>query len=1044
MKKPYLSMVLMLASAMTGFAATTEADFNAAQQAAIAKMASWSTASPYAPDAFSKGLANLVNTKYSAYPNGDAAVKAVDEILATTLSEAREELNKKVGTIFVTITTDALTARPVDGGNLVGTVYGYRYEDREFKTYNKVCQGSAWLFYQQCNDNAYHGMRNNVAYYIASQPVPDAEDEFFISPFNSYDYQPNMNVDFADNGKMEIRCAGKYIGTDEAGGLAYFDSFSPATSWTFTRAYDKKCDLPRRSTAEDPVWYVIRNASLPNDGYLASQFPDWKGLAIKPMGNNTMWRFDENAYGVENEWVSPVCKNGAYLLYLTSNHAISSDNRREGYDIMTFTVIDGYEDYGVMIWCGRESVCMNFQNATSYDAKKGCPYLLTKAPGGVDATFGNSYTIDIQWLRPDVFGDKSACWTFEEASDAGLFDFLNKRTQYANEVSAYASSQPWLHAEIQGAADMIKATEYDDYENSEAAIAAMRSMADQFLAALPGKLLAEASAGEKYFSISNGRRKDSGNTAGWMLSTDAAGKIVTTTATAPDAGATWQIEKVTDTTFRLKNREGYYLGSVRTGQAATTTKTASSAGSYSFALAGGRIVFSGTRSCLYLDDADGSLAAATAEDPGSRWILKNVTVLPENSLEVSDISDQLLYNIISVSEPLTYLEGIGDRYYNYARGYLNDGCYWFLDIPEDGEGYRFNSHRYASEGVRMCRQTDGVGNYGAPIDYFGSRVDGKYTLDYWYCIPLIYNDSLVYQISYCYPPEGNCCISRVMENGVMTYSSADDVENTAWYFRRVPKIDHEALFNQERYRLLPSLEAFLRVQPFAKELLEEARDYTASVKMTEFGPDSYSANPALTNYVSGIIEKAKWTLEDEPRGCAVYFKNVRRDGNNTAPYLAAVNGFANTVDLTDDTKASATWNLEYYNNGRYRLVNDNGEYLGPMSSSVEIVSDASQAGLYFIDFRNNYMTLADRNNPDNGLNVDQSGNNACVYGSDDAGSRWTIELVRLNGISAVSGDAADGVVEYYDLRGIRVNPADMAPGLYLERRGNRVSKILVK
>lgn len=56
----------------------------------------------------------------------------------------------------------------------------------------------------------------------------------------------------------------------------------------------------------------------------------------------------------------------------------------------------------------------------------------------------------------------------------------------------------------------------------------------------------------------------------------------------------------------------------------------------------------------------------------------------------------------------------------------------------------------------------------------------------------------------------------------------------------------------------------------------------------------------------------------------------------------------------------------------------------------------------------------------------------------------------LNGESSgveppvVDGGVVDGPAEYYTIGGVRVNGESLAPGLYIERRGNQVRKILVK
>lgn len=47
--------------------------------------------------------------------------------------------------------------------------------------------------------------------------------------------------------------------------------------------------------------------------------------------------------------------------------------------------------------------------------------------------------------------------------------------------------------------------------------------------------------------------------------------------------------------------------------------------------------------------------------------------------------------------------------------------------------------------------------------------------------------------------------------------------------------------------------------------------------------------------------------------------------------------------------------------------------------------------------------------------------------------------------SGISGIAADNAqVEYYNLNGVRVNGDNMAPGLYVKRQGNKVSKVIIR
>lgn len=48
------------------------------------------------------------------------------------------------------------------------------------------------------------------------------------------------------------------------------------------------------------------------------------------------------------------------------------------------------------------------------------------------------------------------------------------------------------------------------------------------------------------------------------------------------------------------------------------------------------------------------------------------------------------------------------------------------------------------------------------------------------------------------------------------------------------------------------------------------------------------------------------------------------------------------------------------------------------------------------------------------------------------------------GIGSVEIDNSNAPVEYFDIRGVRVNPDALAPGLYIRRQGSDVSKILVR
>lgn len=64
----------------------------------------------------------------------------------------------------------------------------------------------------------------------------------------------------------------------------------------------------------------------------------------------------------------------------------------------------------------------------------------------------------------------------------------------------------------------------------------------------------------------------------------------------------------------------------------------------------------------------------------------------------------------------------------------------------------------------------------------------------------------------------------------------------------------------------------------------------------------------------------------------------------------------------------------------------------------------------------------------------------------DLGESTSSNVVRVgkSGIDAVVADGDDAEAEYFDLRGVRVNPSALTPGIYVVRRGASASKLLVR
>ncbi len=68
-----------------------------------------------------------------------------------------------------------------------------------------------------------------------------------------------------------------------------------------------------------------------------------------------------------------------------------------------------------------------------------------------------------------------------------------------------------------------------------------------------------------------------------------------------------------------------------------------------------------------------------------------------------------------------------------------------------------------------------------------------------------------------------------------------------------------------------------------------------------------------------------------------------------------------------------------------------------------------------------------------------------VNGKEAYGEAFNInETGGLTGIESVSAEGAEGVRELYNLQGVRVSEAEAAAGVYIERRGGKVAKVVIR
>lgn len=79
-----------------------------------------------------------------------------------------------------------------------------------------------------------------------------------------------------------------------------------------------------------------------------------------------------------------------------------------------------------------------------------------------------------------------------------------------------------------------------------------------------------------------------------------------------------------------------------------------------------------------------------------------------------------------------------------------------------------------------------------------------------------------------------------------------------------------------------------------------------------------------------------------------------------------------------------------------------------------------------------------------------SGNNHNIYvknvvnGKEVEGEAINVKEGVLTGVEAVAAEGAEGVRELYNLQGVRISEAEAVPGVYVERRGGKVAKVVIR
>ena len=91
----------------------------------------------------------------------------------------------------------------------------------------------------------------------------------------------------------------------------------------------------------------------------------------------------------------------------------------------------------------------------------------------------------------------------------------------------------------------------------------------------------------------------------------------------------------------------------------------------------------------------------------------------------------------------------------------------------------------------------------------------------------------------------------------------------------------------------------------------------------------------------------------------------------------------------------------------------------------------------------------DEANGEHVIPVSESGTLSYYAVHTATGTQGATESVKVTktattAIDAIGTDAAEGEAEYFDIRGVKVNIDNAAPGLYIRRQGTTATKVIVK
>lgn len=1026
MRKVLLFLLVLVASTTAAFAASVSGGRELTWQEAVNRLEMMVQASPFGHMALTNGMREITST-----PNGQTA--AVKAIYAKAVAGANVELNENLYRVRVTIANVGVNKDNADKPLLLG-VANSENSNCDFKLTDTQANVSIWRF--NIASEGKYTIACNVGQYIGykeNEYSPDNEKEIDLCPTTDMDQMYEFNVAYAENGEgVTFSIGGKYLSMDANGKFSFVNEVTDNAVWKLSRAYDEKLDLPVLSTDANPVYYTLENESK---GLMTVE---GSYINCKPLDEHSYWYFVDagekiGSFRLKNK------KDNYGITYTTANGRIRAKQNVES-NSMLFIMLEGNEAHGWSVSCHPTDHLTTYGYQTNH--------ALMYDPGN-DWVCGGAPRFNMNNIP--LFTWNVAAANNESGSEE---DFINLKAALIQLYTYYKLQSPWCESFLKNTIAELNAFDIKNYTSVDKALEALetygKNAADKFFTQINKEALGYN------VKISNVRRFQHANvsTLGHYLTAVGEGdKLTLNTVNSLERGpGFWNIEAVEGkkNAFRLRNQNGIYLCNVTNNVPVATTTNAEEAGLYcllpydSFIrIANADLKGSG----LNFDTNGNTLVGYDYKDDGSTWSFESVAIIPhtEGMPKISDNTNKYLYLVRSATDEKDYLEFDADGIGLSHRPLSSASYCYFVPASDGSDGVQIVCEEY---GTRLC--------YSPVSNYFYSRISGWDTNPNFnlYIVP---NGTVpegttgagqtCFSISHKYPSDGPTCISNLSKDNKHDYyiscGLATDWQHTGWIFEETETINHEEIFKQNVRNLLAEIESYSKAIPWAHDMIEELREKVENAKMTDYAEQTPAAVNGLLNDYNQSIMQIEEQLELEPEDAWVSISNVRRLGNKEAgAYLTVKNGYLNTSDaLTDAGK----WQMKYHSNGRYNLINANGQYMGELSDRVKATKDEADAGKYALKLLNGYVCLVDRADENNrSLNVNPGQDDACVYSPADAGSRWIIALTTVTGIEESLHNAALSGCEYFTPAGIKVAPERLTPGVYLRVQGNKTTKVLVK